>query len=246
MIASTLVVLAAAALGVASPTRRAQASVFTQCKKANTAALTFDDGPYEYLYDISGKLLEKGAKGTFFFNGNNWGCIYDEANAARVKYAHDAGHQIASHTWSHPHLNDLSWDQLHDEMYRVEDAFQKIAGVKPAFVRPPYGEYNDQVREVAGMRGQSIVTWDFDGGDGVGVSADDNKAHYDQIASEHPDTILALQHEVYSSTAYDVVPHAIDVLQAAGYELVTVAECLGMDAYQSEGQPSERDDSWHC
>ena len=49
-----------------------------------------------------------------------------------------------------------------------------------------------------------------------------------------------------ASTAYDVVPHAIDVLQAAGYELVTVAECLGMDAYQSEGQPSERDDSWHC
>ena len=25
-----------------------------------------------------------------------------------------------------------------------------------------YGEYNDQVREVAGMRGQSIVTWDFE------------------------------------------------------------------------------------
>lgn len=79
---------------------------------------------------------------------------------------------------------------------------------------PAYGEYNDQVREVAGMRGQSIVTWDFEyvqmppsrpscslacfsGGDGVGVSADDNKAHYDQIASQHPDTILALQHEVY-------------------------------------------------
>lgn len=39
------------------------------------------------------------------------GCIYNEDQAKRVKYAYDKGHQVASHTWSHAHLNTLTWDQ---------------------------------------------------------------------------------------------------------------------------------------
>jgi hypothetical protein len=38
-------------------------------------------------------------------------CIYDEDQAKRVKWAVDRGHQIASHTWSHAHLNNLTADQ---------------------------------------------------------------------------------------------------------------------------------------
>jgi len=38
-------------------------------------------------------------------------CIYDEESAKRVKFAFDKGHQIASHTWSHAHLKELSHDQ---------------------------------------------------------------------------------------------------------------------------------------
>lgn len=36
---------------------------------------------------------------------------------------------------------------------------------------------------------------------------------------------------------YDVLPYAIGVLQAKGYSLVTVAECLGQSAYQWVGSP---------
>ena len=69
--------------------RASLAQVITRCTVPNTAALTFDDGPYVYLYvrsfshfscrsittlpikDISKALIAAGAKGTFFFNGNN-------------------------------------------------------------------------------------------------------------------------------------------------------------------------------
>ncbi|CCO29969.1 hypothetical protein BN14_03993 [Rhizoctonia solani AG-1 IB] len=74
----------------------------------------------------------------------------------RVKYAHEKGHQIGSHTWGHKDLSTLSWDQVHDEMWRVEQALQRIIGVNPAFMRPPYGNYNDNVREAAGVRGQKL------------------------------------------------------------------------------------------
>jgi hypothetical protein len=43
--------------------------------------------------------------------GGQAGCIYNEDQAKRVKYAYDKGHQVASHTWSHKDLNTLNWDQ---------------------------------------------------------------------------------------------------------------------------------------
>ncbi|KAG6852876.1 hypothetical protein C0991_008456, partial [Blastosporella zonata] len=148
-------------------------------------------------YDISKALIAAGAKGTFFFNGNNYNCIYHADEMKRVKYAYDKGHQIASHTWSHATLTALSWDQLHDEFWRVEQALSRITGAYPAFVRPPYGEYNDMVREVAGMRGQTLVNWDFDSGDSAGKSAAESMQLYNDIARSHPDTLLALNHEVH-------------------------------------------------
>ncbi|KAG6845263.1 hypothetical protein H0H87_011998 [Tephrocybe sp. NHM501043] len=239
MLASAFFTLILATFATAVPAKRAPAQVITQCTVPGTAALTFDDGPHVYLYDISKALVAAGAKGTFFFNGNNYNCIYTADSIKRVKYAYDKGHQVASHTWSHAHLPSLNWDQLHDEFWRVEQALSRITGAYPAFARPPYGEYNDLVREVAGMRGQALVNWDFDSGDSVGKTAAESMELYDQIAQSHPDTLLALNHEVYRHQV--VVPHAIKTLQAAGYKLVTLAECLDMPAYQWVGEPENND-----
>ncbi|KAF8599422.1 carbohydrate esterase family 4 protein [Ceratobasidium sp. AG-I] len=225
---------------------RAAAQVITKCTKPNTVALTFDDGPYYYVYDISKALVAAGAKGTFFFNGNNYGCIYDADNQKRVKYAYSKGHQVASHTWAHKDLTTLTWDQVHDEMWRVEQALQRIVGVNPAFMRPPYGNYNDNVRNVAGARGQKIAIWDFDSQDSIGATPAQSKQYYDQVIAQHPSTILALNHETYERTAHEVIPYAIQKLQAAGYKLVTLAECLGLPAYQSVGTPQTPDASWTC
>jgi len=220
------------------------AQVISSCTNPNDVALTFDDGPWYYIYDISKALVAAGAKGTFFWNGNNYGCIYDADNVKRVKYAYNAGHQVASHTWSHSHLTTLTWDQIHDEMWRVEQALQRILGVTPAFMRPPYGEYNDLVRQASYVRGQKLVIWDFDSGDSTGSTPAQSNAAYDQIANQRPSTILALNHEVYEQTAHTVLPHAISVLQAKGYNLVTLAECMGMQPYQSVTTPQTG--TWTC
>ncbi|CEL53830.1 hypothetical protein RSOLAG1IB_06611 [Rhizoctonia solani AG-1 IB] len=143
-------------------------------------------------------------------------------------------------------FDDLSWDQVHDEMWRVEQALQRIIGVNPAFMRPPYGNYNDNVREAAGVRGQKLAIWDFDSEDSVGATPARSKQLYDQTISQRPSTILALNHETYERTAHEVIPYAIQKLQAAGYKLVTLAECLGQQPYQSVGSPQTPDASWTC
>ncbi|KAF9562580.1 chitin deacetylase [Agrocybe pediades] len=225
--------------------KRSPAQVITKCTVPNTAALTFDDGPYVYLYDVSKALIAAGAKGTFFFS-MSIGCIYDEDQVKRVKYAFDKGHQVASHTWSHAHLNTLTFDQLHNHFWLVEEALLKITGAYPAFARPPYGEYNDLVKQVAGSRGQDLVNWDFDSGDTWGISTQEQIQRYKDIAKTRPSTLLTLNHEVHQQTAQVLLPEAIKTLQAAGYRLVTVAECLGRQPYQSVVAPSARDATWTC
>ncbi len=44
-------------------------------------------------------------------------------------------------------------------------------------------------------------------------------------------------HGMIETTAEEIVPHAIAVLQAAGYKLVIVADCLGVEPYQSVTEP---------
>lgn len=45
-------------------------------------------------------------------------------------------HTLGSHTWSHKDLTTLSYDELHDEFWRVEEAFIRILGKKPLYVSP--------------------------------------------------------------------------------------------------------------
>ncbi|KAG2017239.1 chitin deacetylase [Coprinopsis cinerea AmutBmut pab1-1] len=224
-----------------------EAQVLTKCTVPNTVALTFDDGPYVYLKQVLDTLNEEGIKGTFFFNGNNFACIYSEEIVPAVKYAFETGHEIASHTWGHKNLSTLSWDEIHHEMFLVERALEKIVGVTPALMRPPFGEHNLLVRQASKLRGQTIVNWDFDSEDARAASVEEQKALYDEVVARRPESILSLQHEVHESSVFEVLPYAIKVLKEAGYNFVTVSECLGgIQPYQRVMEPSERDETWVC
>jgi peptidoglycan/xylan/chitin deacetylase (PgdA/CDA1 family) len=163
-----------------------------------------------------------------------------------LKYAYDKGHQIGSHTWAHEDLTTLNWDQIHDQMWRTELAVIRITGAYPAFMRPPYGAYNSLVLQASYIRGQSLVLWDTDTGDSEGASVASQKSVIDGIVKRHPSKALVLQHETYQPTVDQVLPYALTKLKAAGYQLVTVAECLGKAPYQSVKAPLVRDSTWHC
>jgi len=243
---SLLSIVGALASGATSAPRATLATVYSSCLKHKQAALTFDDGPYLWLNDISKFLVAAGAKGTFFFNGNNYACIYDAASQKRVQYAYNHGHQIGSHTWAHLDLTTLSSDRIHDEMWRVEQALQRIVGITPAFMRPPYGNYNNLVRQVVLQRNQSLVMWDLDSGDSTGSTVAQSEQIYSQAVAKNPTNLLPLNHETHSSTAEQVVPYAIKLLQSKGYQLVTVAECLGLQAYTNVTTPGTPEPSWVC
>lgn len=81
-----------------------------------------------------------------------------------------------------------------------------------------YGDYNDLTIEVANARNQKLVNWDFEyeaffflslplnlffspvcsSGDSAGIYPEDQKRLYDAVVAKNPNTVLSLQHEVYS------------------------------------------------
>ncbi|KZV87801.1 glycoside hydrolase/deacetylase [Exidia glandulosa HHB12029] len=257
MRSSVFALLAAAVVGVVaqetSPAmppleKRALATVYTKCKVANTVAITFDDGPYSYEQELITTLAKYKAKATFFLNGHNWACIYDDSRIAAVKALYAAGHELGGHTWSHANMSSLTWDKMHNEMWKVEEALIRIVGVNPALFRPPYGEYNNLALSAIAARNQSAIMWDFDSGDSSGKTPAQTNALYDTLASKKPSSVLTLNHSTYNTTAKQTIPHALEVLSKRGYKFVTVSQCLGggVKAYQWTQKAGVKDSTWKC
>jgi peptidoglycan/xylan/chitin deacetylase (PgdA/CDA1 family) len=112
------------------------------CKVPGTVAITFDDGPYIYTNDLIDLFAAYNAKATFFITGNNLGkgAIDNAATAwpAVIQRMYAAGHQIASHTWSHQDLSAITSQQRKDQMVHNEMAIRNIIGKFPTYMRPPY------------------------------------------------------------------------------------------------------------
>ncbi|KAI8448089.1 family 4 carbohydrate esterase [Phakopsora pachyrhizi] len=220
----------------------AASAIIDTCKVKGTFAITYDDGPYIYENQITTNLSKQNAKGTFFVNGLNYGCIYDQDNVDSLRRAFSQGHAIGSHTWSHAKVTELSEKELIKELSLLEVAFKKILGIRTRIFRPPYGELNERAKKVIHDRGYRIITWSVDSGDSVGASPKESIKIYRDSASKFPLPQIALSHETLKPTATQVTPEAIKVLQKYGYRLVTVPECLGWTSYYDRvGKPEARD-----
>lgn len=122
-------------------------------------ALTFDDGPNgEYSLQILDILKARnGIKAAFFFLGKN--VEREPEIALRAK---QDGHEIANHSYSHPHLNRLSIEETVSDIERAEMVFKELLDIKPRFFRPPYGEYNPAIERFITAKGYRLVLWDME------------------------------------------------------------------------------------
>lgn len=78
---------------------------------------------------------------------------------------------IQNHSYTHPHLTGLSYQQIYDELNRTSQAIQNAGAPRPTLFRPPYGESNSNVQQAAQALGMRVITWDVDSQDWNGASA---------------------------------------------------------------------------
>ncbi|KAI0973750.1 carbohydrate esterase family 4 protein [Xylaria arbuscula] len=228
--AVTALALAANAAGRAVPNpvdvvkrTHVAGTVITKCSKSGVLALAYDDGPYQYTSSLVDTLNAAGVKGTFFFTGTLYGCIYNQR--AAVKKAFDAGHQVASHTWTHPHMGSMSAAAIQSEMEKVEQAMVNIFGRKPAYVRPPYLETGGQFLSVMRSLNYTVINDDVDTGDWNNNSPAQSEALF-QNAGAGGQGHIPLMHETYQTTVTTLTNWLINWAKTNNLKIVTVAECL--------------------
>lgn len=102
-------------------------------------------------------LQDNQVKITFFMVGD-WIEKYPEA----AKKIHEAGHEIASHSDTHPHVNNLSYEKNIEEIEKSNDRIEKVTGKRTKIYRAPYGEYNDTVIKAAQDKEYYTIQWDLD------------------------------------------------------------------------------------
>lgn len=130
--------------------------------------LTLDDGPSSTTPQLLDSLAAAGLRATMFNQGNHSAARPDHVRAQR-----EAGHWIANHTSTHPHLPRLTPDAVHAEIAGTQGILRDLTGLTPTLFRPPFGETDEQVGAVAARLGLLEVLWTVDSRDWAGASADE-------------------------------------------------------------------------
>ena len=181
-------------------------------------ALTFDDGPSAHTERLLNIFAQHGAKGTFFVLGEQF-----SGKENTLKRIVNEGHQIGNHTWNHRQLTKLTVQEITDELLSTANKIFDITGVDCTIMRPPYGSFDDKVKEVCKDLEFPVINWSVDTLD---WEIKDAELVYEEVMNSAYEGAIILCHDIYKTTI-DAMELAVPDLIAEGYELVTVSELLG-------------------
>lgn len=106
-------------------------------------SITFDEG-WQSVHDRALPLLNKhDFRSTQYVNAST----IETPNfmtAAEIRQMHEAGHEIASHSYEHVDLTSIGADRLDDEMRKSKEALAG-AGLETDNLAPPFGRSDPQV-----------------------------------------------------------------------------------------------------
>ncbi|KAI9593840.1 hypothetical protein BDF19DRAFT_447055 [Syncephalis fuscata] len=203
------------------------------CKVPRSFAMTFDDGPGMLFDKVLETLARLNVKATFFINGNNVANLNEPTDAQKVLRAFRAGHQIASHTYSHADLDQLNDAGIRDEMGRLDRILVRIIGRRPVYMRPPFGNANTNTQRTLNTLGYRIINWNIDTLDwqhpnDAQASLKAYREALDRVptASQRV-SFISLQHDIQPSTATNLIEDAVRLVRQRGFRLMRVDECMG-------------------
>ena len=121
-------------------------------------ALTFDAA---WGNEDTGQILEilkkHGVRVTFFMTGG-----WVESYPDDVKAILAAGHDLGNHSENHKNMSQLSDAEKKEELMKVHEKVRTLTGYEMFLFRPPYGDYDNAVVNVAKENGYYTIQWDVD------------------------------------------------------------------------------------
>jgi peptidoglycan/xylan/chitin deacetylase (PgdA/CDA1 family) len=178
-------------------------------------------------------LKNNNVKITFFMVGD-W--IDKFPNA--VKKINEAGHEIASHSNTHPHVNNLSYQENIDEIEKSNDKIENLTGNRTKIYRAPYGEYNNTVIQAANDKGYYTIQWSLDTLDYKGLSGDEMWKRLEE--NLQPGDII-LSHNGTKHTA-DSLDMLLKNIKKKGFEVVRVSDLIYEANYTIDNNGTQNKD----
>ncbi len=195
--------------------RDTQPAVSEKVQEAKKVAITFDDGPHKkYTKLLLDGLKERDVVATFFLIGKSI-----EGKEELVKQMEKDGHLVGNHTYSHIQLGKVEDDEACAEIWKTNTAIYDITEEMPCYIRPPFGEWNEDLSCAVDM---NVVMWDVDPQDWKYKNAAQITQH---VVNHVEDGDIILLHDVYK-TSVEAALQIIDILSEEGYEFVTVEELI--------------------
>lgn len=187
-------------------------------------ALTFDDGPdpkrTQKIIDVLNKYH---ARASFFDIG-----YLMEKYPETLKAEVNSGADVGGHTYSHVNLNDLSKEEIQEEVSKLENVFQTITGKNLKYIRPTYGNANEMVRKTVK---HPLINWCVDSLDWK--TRDTDKILEEIYKTEDFDGKIIIMHVIYDATVSAVEKLVPDLIRK-GYQLVTISEMAEAKGYTLE------------
>ena len=159
---------------------------------------------------------------TFFMVGD-WVDKYPEA----VKKIYEAGHEIGSHSNTHPHVNSLSAEENLKEIQLSVNKIEKITGNKTNLYRAPYGEYNNTVIKTAQQNGYYTIQWNLDTLDYEGLTGEQM---WNRLKNKLDKGSIILSHNGTKHTA-DSLDMLIKNIKSSGFQVTTVSDLIYKDNF---------------
>lgn len=174
------------------------------------------------IYEMLGILKNKDVEATFFVVGD-WCKKYPEA----LKAIYDAGHEIGSHSDTHPDMTKLSKEEIVEQLKSCAEKIESITGEKPILFRAPSGAYNNLLIDTASEMEYYTIQWDVDSLDWKDLSGAEI---YGRIMSKVTSGSITLFHSGAKNTV-GILGKIVDDLKNDGYEIVKVSELIYKEDY---------------
>ena len=177
--------------------------------------MTFDDGPHPVCTrDLLDGLKKRGVEATFFLMGSNI-----EGNEDIIRRMHKEGHLIGNHGYQHVQMTEAGVEKVADSVEKTSQIIKEITGEEPEYLRPPYGDWNEELAESIEL---TPVFWSVD-------SLDWKYQNTPRIASrvlkKVEDGDIILMHDIFP-TSVEAALEIIDTLLEQGYTFVTADELI--------------------
>lgn len=200
------------------------------------ATLTFDDGPDPELTPRILDTLDRfDVRASFHVMGYN-----AVENPGLLREIVARGHEIGSHTWSHPNLRTQTPEETERQLTLCADVIRSVTGRPVRYFRPPYGILTGPAARQAASMGYDVVLWSL--GRGVPGEGTPRDVADHVVGNLRPGDIILLHDGIGTETfddldgrgpvrrrrdvEVDALPEIIERSLEAGTRFTTLEELL--------------------